>query len=137
MELLFGHEVHLQHAYLVGRIALACIHETHRLALVDCAVHNLEICDNASKGVEDAVKNHGLQGSLRVALWSGYLLDDGAENVVNAFASAPRGADYILALYTEELNDFVLNLLGHGVYHVALREHGDYLQVVLDGHVEV
>jgi len=137
MQLLFGHEVHAQHAHLVGNVALLGVHENDLFALLDGAVANLEIGDNSAKRIEDAVENHGLQRGFFVALGRRDAFDDGAQDFVDAFAGASRRANDFLAFAAEEFDDFVLHLLGAGIDHVAFGEHGDDFQVVLNGHVEI
>ena len=59
------------------------------------------------------------------------------ENVVDALARFARCPNDLFAFATDELDDLVFDLLRHGVGHVALVEHGNDFEVVLDGHVEV
>ena len=63
--------------------------------------------------------------------------DNGIENFLDALASFARGTDDILAIAADEVDDFVLHLVGHSARHIYFVDDGNNLQVVVDSHVEV
>ena len=136
-QLAAGYHVHLEHAHLVGNVLLACVEELHLVASADDAVDHLEVGDDAAERVEHGVEDEALERGFLVALGTGYALDDSAQDLVDAHACLRAGADNLVALTAEQVDDLVLDGIGVGAGHVALVDDGDDLEVVLDGHVEV
>ena len=132
-----GLDGHLQAAHLVRIVDHAGVEELHLVALADGAVHDPEVGDDAPEGVEDAVEDQGLQGGLRVALGRGDALHDGLQHLVHAQAGLSAGAQDLLRPAAQQVHDLVLHLLGIRRRQVHLVEHGDDLQVVLQGQVQV
>ena len=130
-------EIHLQHAHFVGLILAFGVHEEHVLAALDRTVYDFEVGDDAAIGIEHRVEDQSLERRVGIAFGSGNAFHNSAEDVVNPLARLTRSADDLFAFATDEFDDFVFHLLGHGVRHVALVEHGNDFEVVLDGHVEV
>lgn len=136
-QLLPGYHVHLEDTDLVGIILHACIEELHLLTLVDGAIHNLEIGDDATERVEHGVEDQSLQGSFCVTLRMRDALHDGIENLFHALTRLATGTDDVLRGTADEVNNLVLHLVGHGTGHVYLIDNGDNLQVMIDGEIEV
>ena len=101
------------------------------------AVDNLEIGDDASKGIEHGVEDERLEWGRGIALWRRDALNDGIENIMHAFARARRCANDLLALAAKEVDNLVFYLVGHRIGHVALVDDGNDLQIVIDGHIEI
>ena len=134
---LAGYHVHLQHAHLVGIVLLTGIEELHLIARTDAAVDNLEVGNDAAERVEHGVEDECLQRSLLVTYGMRYALDDGIQDVLDTLASLAAGTDDVLRVTADEVDNFVLHLVGHGRRHVYLVDDGDNLQVVVDGQVEI
>ena len=137
MEHLFRHHVHLQDSYLIGLIFLAGIDELHLLSALDASVHNLEICNNASEGIEHRVKDEGLQRCILITTGWSNTVNNGIQYLLHTLPCSGTGTDDILMLATYEVHNFVLNLLRHGIGHIALVHNRDYLQVVINSHVKI
>ena len=116
-------------------VFFACGDEFHEVVCADGAVLYLEV--GGHRGVEHRVENQSLQRCVGIALWCGYALDDGPQDVGDAHAGLAAGAYYVGVVASEQLDNLVFDFLGVGRVEVALVEHGDDLEVVVDGHVEV
>ena len=68
--------LHLEHAYLICIIFLACADELDLVTRLDGTVDDLEICNDTSERVEDRVKDKSLKRRIRISLWSRYPVDD-------------------------------------------------------------
>ncbi len=66
-----------------------------------------------------------------------HFFDDGMEDVLNALAGLSRCAYYVFAVAAYKVDDFVLNLLGHGINHVAFVYNRNDFEVVVYSHVKV
>ena len=67
----------------------------------------------------------------------GYALDDGTQYVVYSLPCLARGIDDVVEVATDEVDNLVGHLFGHGVGHVDFVDDWHNLQVVVYGHVEV
>ena len=106
-------QVHFQYADFICVIALLRVDKQNVVALLDGAVYNLKIGDDASEGVEHRVENQGLQWSRLVANGSGDVVDNSVENVFYAHTGFAGGADDFLTLAPEQIYDFVFNFFWH------------------------
>ena len=136
-QLLTWAKVHLQHTNFVGIVLLTGIEELHLVALAQNAVGNLEICDDTTERVKHRVKDKRLQRSLFVAHRSGNALNNSIQDILYTKTGLARSFNDILSIATDEVDNLILNLLGHGIYHVALVHHRNNLQSVVNSHVEV
>ena len=136
-QLVAGHHVHPQHAHFVGIILLAGIEELNLVTLADDTVLYLEIGDNATERIEHRVENQRLQRSILITFGMGNALDNGSQNLFHTHTRLTRCTDNLLTLTTDQFDDFILHLVGHGAGHVAFVDDRDNLQVVLDGHIKI
>ena len=118
-------------------ILLACGHEFHEITLRYGAVENLEVCYDSAEGVEHGVEYQRLQRGCGVALGGGNAFHYGAEHVGNAESGLTAGPQYLLPLASEQLDDLILHFVWFGGVEVHFIEHGNDLQIIFDGHVEV
>ena len=58
--------LHLQHTDFIRIIFLSCAYKLHLVTRLDGAVHNLEVCNDASERIEYRVKDKSLKRSIRV-----------------------------------------------------------------------
>ena len=106
-------------------------------ALADRAVEDAEIGDDTAEGVEHRVEDQGLQRGVVVAFRGGDSLYDGLENLLDTLPRFARSEQNILLLAADQVDDLILHLVDHGRFHVDLVQHGDDLQIVGDGQIEV
>ena len=64
-------------------------------------------------------------------------LHDGIQDVLDTLASLARGTDDIRTVAADKVDDLIFHLIGHGRRHVDLVDHGDNLQIMVDGHIEI
>ena len=136
-QFLTGYHVHLQHANLVGIILHTRIEELHQVAFADASVHYFEIGNDASERVEHRVKNQRLQRSIGVAYGMGDTVDNSIEYLPYPFARLSAGTYDFGRVATNEVNYLVLHFVGHGRGHVNFVDNGNYLQVMVNSHIEV
>ena len=132
-----GYHVHLEHAHLVGCVLHARVEELHLIPLAYHAILYLTESDNTAKRVEERVKDKGLQRSLGIARGCGDALYHGLEYLVDTLARLARRTDDVCAVAAYQVYYFVFYLIGHGAGHVYLVNDWYYLQVMVDGHVQV
>ncbi len=135
--LFFGYQVQTENPYLVGFVFLARVDEFHQVAFTQAAVDDFVVCDDAAEGIEYGIEDECLQRRVGISLWSRHAPDDGMEDFLDANTRFSARADNIGAGNAEQLHDLVFHFVGHGAVEVDFIEHGDYLQVVLDGHIYV
>jgi hypothetical protein len=126
-----------RHADLVRIVHHAGVEELHFITLADGAVHYAEIRDDATEGIEYAVENERLQRCCGIAFRRWHALNNGFQQLVHAQAGFAAGTEDVLQLAADEVHDLVLHLLRVGAGQVHLVQHGNDLQVVLQGQVEV
>ena len=132
-----GHELHLEHSDLLDLVFHSGGEELDLLALAYASVHDLAVGYHPAERVEHRVEDQGLQRRLRVAFRCGDLVHYRVEQRGHALAGAGGDLVDLLGLASQQLADLVGHELHLGGVHVYLVEHGDYLQPVVDGHVEV
>ena len=137
LDLLPGLHFEFQHAYLVGVVFAARVEELHVVAFAERAVEDAEIGDDAAEGVEHRVEDQRLQRGVLVALRRRYAPHDGLQHLFHAEPRLARGQQDILVLAADQVDHLVFHLVDHGRIHVDLVQHGDDLQVVPHGQVEV
>ena len=118
-------------------ILLARSHEFHVVALAYCAVDDFEVCDDASERVEHRVENQSLERSVRVAYRCRHTLHYGLQNLGHAHSGFAAGADYLVAFASQQVDYLILHLVGVGRVKIAFIDYRYYLQIVVDGHVQV
>ena len=136
-KLLARYHIHLEHPYLVGVIFHSRVKELHLVALVQCAVLNLEISDDAPERVEHRIKNQSLQRSVGVSLRAWYALNHGIEYLGHPLTCLSTGTYYVRPLATNQVDNLVFHLIGHCARHVYLVDNRYDFQVVVNGHVQV
>ena len=112
-------------------------HHLDGVAGLDGALEHADVDDNALVAVVDAVKDQGLEGSIRVTGGGGNIADHPLQHLINVQAGLGRDAGCIHAGQA----DHILHLLGHlvrvGAGQVDLVQDGYQLQIVLQRHVGV
>ena len=129
--------VELEHTYLVGIVLLASVEEPHTIAGVHSAVYYFVVSNDAAERIEDRVKDKALQWCFRVTLRRRDTVDDGIEYLRHAVTRLGGTTQYLFALATQQVDDFILHEVRHGRFHVALVHDRDNLQVMVQRHVEV
>ena len=107
------------------------------VALADRTVEDAEIGDDAAEGVEHRVEDQRLQRRLVVAFRGGDAVDDGFEHLLDALPRLARGEQNVFALAADQVDHLIGHLVDHRRVDVDLVEHGDDLQIVPDGQIEV
>lgn len=136
-ELGAGLHVEFEHPDFVGVVLLSRSHELDEVVLAYSAVDNLEIGYDATEGIEDRVENQGLERSLRVTLRGADTLHYRAEDFGHPYAGLSAGTDDFVGVTAEKVHNLVLYLVGLRAVEVHLVYHRDYLEVIVNRHVEV
>ena len=129
--------LHLEHSDLICIIFLSGIEELDLVTLADGSVHNLEICDDSSERIEYRVKDKGLERCLRITLRSRNSLDDGIQNLFDAFSGLARSKQDILSLASDKIYHLVSHYIHHSRLDIDLIQHRDDFQIVLDGQIKI
>ena len=137
MALLARLQLELQNADLVGLVVAARIEELDMLALAQRAVEDAVVGYDAAEGVEHRVEDQRLQRCVFVAFGGRDAVHDGFQHLLDAHSRFSRCQQNILVLAAYEVDHLVLHLVDHRRIHVDLVQHGDDLQVVPHGEVEV
>ena len=124
-------------ADLIGLVFLARIEELYLVALAYHSVDHLEIGDHSAEGIEYRVENQGLERCLWVALRSGETLHHGVQYGRHALTGLRTAQQDVLPVAAYQVHDLVADHVHHGRVHIYLVEHGDNLQVMVDGQVEI
>ena len=106
-------------------------------ALFQRALHHPEIDDDAQIGVILAVKDQGFQRGVRVAGGGGDVLHDVLQHSGDVDPLLGRDLRRVQGGQADDVLHLVLGLLGVGGGEVDLVEHGQDLQVVLQGQIGV
>ena len=106
-------------------------------ALFQRALHHPEIDDDAQIGVILAVKDQGFQGGVRVAGGGGDVLHDVLQHSGDVDPLLGGDLRRVQGGQADDVLHLVLGLLGVGGGEVDLVEHGQDLQVVLQGQIGV
>ena len=136
-DLLPGLHLEFQHAYFVGVVLAARVEKLHVVALAQRAVEDAEIGDDPAEGVEHRVEDQRLQRRALVARGSGNAVYDRFQHLFDAQSRLARCQQNILLPASYEVDHLILHLVDHRRIHVDLVQHGDDLQVVPHGEVEV
>ena len=136
-DLLSGLHLEFQHAYFVGVVLAARVEKLHVVALAQRAVEDAEIGDDSAEGVEHRVEDQRLQRRALVARGSGNAVYDRFQHLFDAQSRLARCQQNILLPASYEVDHLILHLVDHRRIHVDLVQHGDDLQVVPHGEVEV
>ena len=78
-----------------------------------------------------------MQWSIGVAGGSGDTLNDGLQDFGNTHSRFSRCAQYLVAVAAKEFHNLVFHEFRHSTVEVTFVDHGDDLEVVVDGHIEV
>jgi len=101
------------------------------------AVEDAEIGDDAAEGVEHRVEDQRLQRRALVARGSGNAVYDRFQHLFDAQSRLARCQQNILLPASYEVDHLILHLVDHRRVHVDLVQHGDDLQIVSHGQIEV
>src|SRR5690606_21949357 len=83
------------------------------------------------------VEDQGAQGSIHFPGRRGDALDDCREDLLDPDPGFGAGGDDIFRITAQQVHDIVGNFFRIGTREVHLVQHGDDLQVVVEGEVEV
>ena len=112
-------------------------HQADGVAGLDGALKHADINDDALVAVVDAVKDQGLEGSVRVTGGGGDVADHPLQHLIDVEAGLGGDAGSVQAGQADD----VLHLLGHlvrvGRGQVDLVQDGHQLQVMLQRHISV
>ena len=136
-QLLPWHHVHLQHSNFIGSIFHSGVEELHFVALANCSVLNLEISNNASETVKHRVKDQCLKRSCRVALRMRNSFYYSIEHSFNTFSCSARSTEYVFSVTANEFNNLIFHFIGHSRWHVNFIYYWNYLQVMVDSHIQI
>ena len=107
------------------------------VALVQRTVEYAEIGYDSSERIEHRVEDKRLQRAFVIALGCRHALDDRFEHLLDALSGLARGEQNFLLLATYKVDDLVLYLVYHRGVAVDLVEHGDDLQILPQGKIEI
>ena len=111
--------------------------EFDEIAAFQRAVDNFIVGYDTTEWVEHRVEDQSLQRSFGVAFRSRDSADDGVEYLRYALPCLSTGADYVGAVTTKKIHNLILHFFRFGTVKVYLVDHGDYLKIIVDGHVEI
>ena len=131
------HHIHFQHPYFIGIILFSRIEKLHLVALANRAVFNLEISYNSTERVEYRVENQSLQRRLFIPFGMRNTFNHSSQYLFHSHTRFTGCTDYLLALATQQFNDFVLHFFGIGARHIAFIDNRNNLKVVFNGHIQI
>ncbi len=132
-----GVQLEFQVAYFLRLVLVAGGEEFHLVPLADGAVHHFKVGDDAAERVEHRVKDKRLQRSLRIPFGRGHLVHNGVQHFLHAGAGAGAHAKHVLRLAAQQVAHLVLHQVRLGAVHVNLVEHGNNLQPMVNGLIQV
>ncbi|OAV71737.1 hypothetical protein Barb7_03163 [Bacteroidales bacterium Barb7] len=88
-----GRHGQFEDTHLVGIILLLGGNELHMVALVDHAVHYLEIGNNTAKRVEHRIEYQALEWCFWVALRRRHFLHNGVQYLINTLSRLAAGTE--------------------------------------------
>ncbi len=100
-------------------------------------VEYAEIGYDSSERIEYRVEDKRLQRAFVIALGCRHTLDDRFEHLLDALSGLARGEQNFLLLATYKVDDLILYLVYHRRVAVDLVEHGDDLQILPQGKIEI
>ena len=106
-------------------------------ANIDKRVDIMIECDDTTERVEHRVKDKCLQRSFLVTHGGWNTLNHSVQDILDTKAGLSRRLNDVFSVATNEVDDFILHLLGHCVYHIALVHHRNNLKTMVNRHVEV
>ena len=118
-------------------ILLVGIHKLHEIIFTDSSVDNLEVGNDAAKGIKHRVEDECLQGCIFVALRSRNTLHNSLKDIVHTNSRLSARTDNIFAVAAEKVDYLVLNLIGLRTVEVHLVNYRNNLQIVVDCHIEI
>ena len=131
------HHIHFQHPYFIGIILFSRIEKLHLVALANRAVFNLEISYNSTERVEYRDENQSLQRRLFIPFGMRNTFNHSSQYLFHSHTRFTGCTNYLLALATQQFNDFVLHFFGIGARHVTFINHRNNLKVMLNGHIQI
>ena len=129
--------IEFEHPDFICMILLPGRNEFYEIVGADSAVENLVIGDDAAEGIEHGVEDQGLKRSLGIPLRRRNSFHNRLQYLGNTHAGLAAGADHFLRIAAEKIDYLVFNLVGLCAVKVALVDHRDDLEIVVDGHVEI
>ena len=124
-------------AELLDLDALAGAHHLHHLVAREGAVDHANVGHHAAVLVVLRVEDQGPRGRLGVAAGTRSARHHGLEHLCDALAGLGRHREQLFVRGSRELVDLELGLGDVGGRQVDLVEHGDDLEVVVDGEIGV
>ena len=128
---IFGDEVEAQHPDFVGIVLASCGQKLHLIPFAQPAIHDPEVGDDAAKGVEDAVENHGLKGGVQISLGRSNPLHHRFQNLGHPKPRLAAGRNDVFLLAPDEVDDLVTHPLGVCRVQVHFVQHWNDFQVML------
>ena len=136
-DLLARMHLHLQNTDLVRIIFLSSADELDLVSRLDGTVHHLEIRNDSSERVEHRVKDKGLQRSVRVSCRSRNRFHYCVQHFLHTLAGLSRCQQHLLRLASQKIHHLIRNHIHHRRLHIYLVQHGNDLQVVLYGKIQI
>ena len=136
-ELLAWNHIHLEHSYLVGCIFHSCVIELHFVAFADLSILYLEVCNNATERIEYRVEDECLQGLLRLSCGMWNALYYSLQYILHSLSGFSGSSENVFPVTSDKFNYLVFHLFRHSRRHVNLIDYRDYLEVVIDSHIQV
>jgi len=129
-DLLAWDHLHFQNPHFVGLVDFSRIEKLHLVSLPYSPVHDPEIGNDATKGIEDGIKDERLQGSLRIAFGRRDALYNGIQHLLDTFPCTGANVQDFTGLTSQQVNYLILYHINHGRFHVNFVQDGDDLQAV-------
>ena len=124
-------------ADLFGIVSHPGGHELHFVTRPDGTVYHLEIGYDAPERIEHGIEYESLERSLRITLRSGDAVDDGIQDRRHALPRAGGNLEDFFRAAAQQVGDLVYDDFRLGGIHVYLVQHGDDLEAMVDGQVQV
>ena len=132
-----GHGGWHAHADLFDLMVHTCLHEPEPVPGGERSLHHPDGTDHASILVVGRVEDEGAQRSFRVTGGCGDAGDDGVEQLGHTFPGLGRDVQDLVGRQSEHVLDLGRAPCWVGGGQVDLVEHGDDLEVVLQGLIAV
>ncbi len=132
-----GHEGEAEDAGLLHLVRGAVPPEADGLPGLEPALVHAHVHDDAAVDIVVRVEDERLQRLFRVSLRRGHSLHDGLAQLVHARPQLSRHEQRAVRIQSQVVVDLLLHSFDVGAGQVDLVDHGDDLEVVLDGHVHV
>ncbi len=107
------------------------------MQLLQRSVHDPYVSDDAAERIKDRVEDKGLERCFGITTRGGDTLYDGLHDVWNTDSGLAGGFDDVFAFTAGKFDHLIGHFFNAGRLHVYFIEHGDDLQVVLQGQEQV